>query len=210
MPESAHRDSVQEEIFSSITHGLGAIVGAGALLYFFFKADKLFLVKSLTLILFGFSFLFLFLFSTLFHSLSFTKARKVFQILDHSAIYVFIAATYTPFLLLVVGGPIGWIIFASLWVITILGVIYKSLFLGKFSKLSLTLYLAMVCCAILVIGPLALGLSPVGLTLLIAGGLFYTFGAMIYSWRSLKFNHGLWHLFVLAGSLCHLFSLLTI
>lgn len=206
---ASSQQTVGEEIFSSITHGLGAMVGFGVLVYFIGNFRKLLFVKGLSLVFFGLAFLLLFLFSTLFHSLSTTKAKRVFQILDHSAIYVFIAATYTPLLLLVVGGVLGWIIFGLIWLVTVLGVIYKSLFLGRLSKLSLILYLSLGWCAILLVQPLALGLSTLGLSLLILGGVFYTAGAVVYAKR-FKFNHGIWHLLVMAGSFCHLLSLLTI
>ena len=210
MAKLVQRETIGEEIFNSIIHGIGALLSAVIFFILIFKFSKGSILKTITFATFGFLMFFVYLASTLCHSLSFTKVKKVFQVIDHSAIYLFIAASYTPFALLVIGGILGWIVFGFVWVITILGIIYKTFFINSHPKVSLILYLGLGWCAVLVAWPLLQGLSILGFLLLVLGGLFYSIGAIFFAWKKLKFNHAYWHIFVLGGSVCHLLSLLTI
>lgn len=197
------RMSVKEEIFNSITHGLGAILGIFILLALTFSHAKNDPLRILGFAIFGAAFTAFYLMSTLFHSLTFTKAKKVFQILDHSFIYVLIAGSYSPFALISFKEHAGWSLFSTVWILSILGIIFKACFNSKSKILSLLFYLIFGWLAIFVVVPLSSSLSLTVIFLLIAGGLFYTAGISFYLWRKLPFNHGIWHLFVLAGSISH-------
>jgi hemolysin III len=210
MPKLKSGETVVEEIFSSITHGIGLIFALTTFIILILKFSKGSLLKSVTFGSFGFLLFFLYLSSTLYHSLSSTRANKVFKIIDHCAIYLFIAATYTPFALIVIKGVLGWGLFILIWLLTLIGIVYKSLFIEKFPKLSLALYLSMGWLAILAAGPLLRGLTLSSFFLLTLGGVLYTFGTGFFVLKRLKYNHGIWHLFVLAGSISHLLSLLGI
>lgn len=210
MPKLQHQETIGEEIFSSIVHGVGALFGAVLFVILVSKFSRGSILKTITFSTFGFLMFFLYLSSTLCHCLSFTKLKKVFQIIDHCSIYLFIAASYTPFALLVIGGILGWMVFGFVWIITFLGIIYKSFYINSHPKISLILYLALGWCAILIAGPLFSGLSLLGFLLLLSGGLLYSIGAVFFAWQKLKFNHAYWHMCVLGGSICHLLSLLTI
>ena len=146
--------------------------------------------------------------STLLHSLSFTKALKVFKVLDHTAIFLFIAGTYTPFLLVTLQGTIGWSMLILVWSLTLIGIFLKVFFVHRFKVISTIAYILMGWIIIFAIKPLFQTMPPGGLTLLISGGLAYTLGTIFYSWKKLPFNHAIWHLFVLGGSACHFFSVM--
>lgn len=202
--DSRQFTSVKEEIFNSITHGLGAVFGIFVLLilltYSHSKNDPL---RILGFTIFGITVITFYITSTLFHSLIFTRAGKVFQVLDHSFIFLLIAGSYTPFALIPLRGRLGWILLALVWILAILGIIFKACFNSKSKILSLLFYLIFGWLAIFVVVPLSSYLSLKVIFLLILGGLFYTLGTAFYLWRKLPFNHGIWHLFVLGGSICH-------
>lgn len=203
--------SVKEEIFSSISHGFGIVVGIAFLLSLIVlspSSDDF--LKTLGLSTFGVAVTLFYLISTLFHSLSFTRARTVFNILDHSFIFLLIAATYTPFTLIILKGNLGWSLFLLIWVLAILGMIYKILFIKKLKWLSLVFYLSLGWLGLVAVVPLSQALSFSSLFLLIMGGILYTLGIIFYLWKKLPFNHCIWHLFVLTATICHAFSLLQI
>lgn len=156
--------------------------------------------------IFGASMILLFLFSTLFHSLIFTKAKKVFQVFDHSSIYLLIAGSYTPYSLVTIGGPLGWSMCIIIWLLAISGIVYKAIFLQKRGKADYFLYILMGWLCVIAIKPLYEGLGFNGLLLLVLGGVSYTAGTFFYSKQHLKFMHVIWHLFVLAGAIFIFFS----
>ena len=134
-----------------------------------------------------------------------SKRRKL-NILDHAAIYVLIAGTYTPFTIITLDGVLGWIIFATTWIFAMLGIILKLFFTGRFDKLSTAMYLLMGWQIVFVFKTLMENIAPEGLDLLIYGGIFYSVGAVFYSIKKIKYNHAIFHVFVVMGSLCHFFT----
>jgi hemolysin III len=141
-----------------------------------------------------------------YHVLPNGKAKQIFQILDHSAIYILISASYTPYLLTVIHGPARWILFTIQWSLTLLGIIFKSFFINRFEKFSTLLYLIMGWMVMFVFSDLKTGLSTLSLRFLVIGGITYSLGVFFYLKDKMKFAHFIWHLFVLGGSVCNYFS----
>jgi len=158
-------------------------------------------VFSVTLVL-------VYLCSTLYHSLVRTRARHVFHVLDHSAIYLLIAGTYTPFTLISLRGPVGWVLFGAVWTLALAGVIFKSLAVGRFEVASALVYLFQGWLVVLAAHPLLHAIGWHGLLWLGAGGLAYTLGIIFFAFDRLRYFHATWHLFVLAGSVAHYFAIL--
>ena len=156
-------------------------------------------------VLFGFLF---YLSSTLVHSFPEGKLKDLFEIFDHTSIYLFIAGTYTPFTLTVLKGPLGWTLFGIVWGIALVGTIFKAFFTKKFVFLYTIFYIAMGWIIVIAWKPLAAALPVGGIILLVAGDLAYTIGTVFYVWRGFKYHHMVWHLFVLAGSALHFFAIL--
>lgn len=196
--------SLGEEIANSVTHGIGAMLSvAGLTLLVTYAAIQGDAWRVVSFSIYGGSMILLFLMSTLYHSFQNEKVKQVFKLLDHCAIYLLIAGTYTPFLLVTLRGTTGWILFAIIWLLAFTGIIFKLAFRNRFKKLSLLTYVAMGWLALFVGQELTRSLSAGGMAWLIAGGLAYTLGVLFYVWKKLPYNHAIWHLFVLAGSLCH-------
>jgi hemolysin III len=193
-----------EEIFNSITHAIGALVSiAGLVLLIVFSSIYGNSSHIISCTIFGFTLVLLYTASTLYHSFRKPNLKHLFKILDHSCIYILIAGTYTPFMLVTVSGILGWSIFALVWSLTIIGVVLKVFFVHRFKIISTIAYILMGWLVIFAIKPLFQILPGGGLALLICGGLAYTLGTIFYSWDKLPFNHAIWHLFVLTGSVCH-------
>ncbi|MGE7915826.1 PAQR family membrane homeostasis protein TrhA [Lysinibacillus xylanilyticus] len=189
----------KEELWNAITHGIGFIASIPALVVLILAAVQTgSALQITTFCIFGASVILLFLMSTLLHSMP-EKYKHIFAILDHCSIYILIAGTYTPFLLIAIGGTLGITLLCIIWSLALLGVIFKCFFINRFEKLSLIFYIGMGWLIIFAIKPVYLYLGVNGFALLLAGGLFYTIGAIFYAWRSLPYNHTIWHLFVLAG-----------
>jgi hemolysin III len=158
--------------------------------------------------LFGVTMLLLYTSSTFVHALRPGRAKDVFEVLDHSSIYFFIAGTYTPFLFIAVKGTLSWTLFGIVWGLAIAGTVFKSFFVKKFLVTSTILYVVMGWLIVFAWNDLVLNLHPNGLVLLVAGGMSYTVGAIFYMWRCFRHHHAVWHLFVLGGTVCHFFSVL--
>jgi len=191
----------REEVANSITHGIGlagSIIGFIILLQVEGNATDLFILW-----IFGISMILCYATSTLYHSLVNKKAKFLMKIADHAAIYLLIAGTYGPFSLYVIGGLTGILMMVVIWSIAIIGVIFKIFFINRFQLLSTYLYLGMGWMAIFAIKPILNNLSTEGIWLLIAGGLSYSIGVIFFLWNKLPYNHAIWHVFVLGGSLCH-------
>ncbi|WP_058308378.1 PAQR family membrane homeostasis protein TrhA [Gracilibacillus massiliensis] len=206
---STHEFSVREEVANSITHGIGmalSIAGLVILIVYSSLYGTAWHIVSFTL--FGVTMVLLYTSSTLLHSLPKGKAKNVFEILDHSSIYFFIAGTYTPFLFVVIQGTLGWTLFGIIWGLAIGGTIFKAFFVKKFLFFSTILYVVMGWLIVLTWNPLVENLHPNGVMLLVIGGVLYTVGAVFYVWRGFKYHHALWHLFVLAGTIAHFFCVL--
>ena len=156
--------------------------------------------------IYGVSLIVLYAASTLYHSSKQQKLRNRLKIFDHAAIYVLIAGTYTPFTLITLYGTTGWVIFGVSWGMALIGIILKLFFTGKYDKISTIMYVFMGWIIVFAIGPLMDSLALEGLYWLIAGGVSYTVGAVFYSIKKIKFNHAIFHVFVLMGSFCHFMS----
>jgi hemolysin III len=193
-----------EEKLNAITHGAGAglaVVGLVALILSVRATDDVWCVSSA--LIYGMSLVLLYLASTLYHSFTGRKVKQVFQIIDHAAIYVLIAGTYTPFLLLLVRGTLGWIMFGVVWGLALAGILFQALFIQRFKILSTLGYLLMGWLAVFLAKPLWLALPAPGLAWLVAGGILYTLGSVFYMARRVPYHHAIWHLFVIAGSIAH-------
>lgn len=200
--------SWKEELANAITHGIGFILSIVALVFLILRAashpDNFFLGSA---IIFGISMITLYLCSTLLHSIPFQKTKKLFTILDHSAIYILIAGTYTPLLLVTVQGTLGWTLFVIIWSIAVLGVTFKAIFVDRFNVISTVGYLVMGWLVVIAIVPIYQSLHLAGFILLVGGGVLYSLGTIFYLWERLPYSHAIWHLFVLAGSACMFFCI---
>ncbi|WP_125604766.1 PAQR family membrane homeostasis protein TrhA [Lapidilactobacillus bayanensis] len=202
-----HHDQLLNEVFSAITHGVGFLLAVAALVLLVVKASATHdVLRIVTFTIYGSCMALLYLFSMLYHSLFFTKARHVFQIFDHSSIFILIAGTYTPYTLVAIGGWHGWTIFGIIWALAIAGILMKILFTNAPQFYETILYVLMGWMIILASQPLAKAIGQTGLWLLIAGGIAYTFGALLYSMRGIKYIHVIWHIFVMIGSILMFFS----
>lgn len=200
-----------EEIANAITHGVGAALALAALvLLVVFSAIYGTVWHVVSFSIFGATLFILYLESTLYHSLTNKKAKRLFRKFDHMSIFLLIAGTYTPFCLTILRGPLGWTIFGIVWGSTIIGIVLKAFLTGKKDKLSTALYIVMGWLIVIAIKKMYLSMTLSGFVFLVVGGVLYTVGALFYSWDKLKFNHGIWHLFVIGGSVCHFFSVMSL
>lgn len=196
-----------EEKINIISHAVGLILSLFALALLVIHASlhgNVWHIVSFSI--FGSSLVALYTASTFYHRTNHPLLRNKLRIVDHAAIYILIAGTYTPFALIVLGGPTGWMILAASWVMAITGIILKLFFTGKYDVISTLMYIAMGWIIIFAIKPLVHNLSFGGLVWLVAGGLSYTIGAILYSINKIKFNHAIFHIFVLIGSFSHFIS----
>ncbi len=193
-----------EERINIITHAIGIGLSAVALVLLVVFASIYGTVWHIvSFSIYGASLLALYSASTIYHSRKNPKWRYRFNIVDHSAIYILIAGTYTPFTLVTLNGTVGWVLFGVTWGIAAVGIIFKIFFTGRFDIISTIAYVAMGWIVIFAINPLMENLSTNGLIWLFTGGIFYTIGAVIYAIQKIKFNHAIFHIFVLLGSFSH-------
>lgn len=201
--------TLAEEVAHTITHGFGmllSIVGLAVLVGFSsLNGDAWHVVSSS---IYGATLIILYSASALYHGIPHPVAKVLLQRIDHAAIYLLIAGTYTPFLLVSLRGSWGWSLFGVIWSLALIGVVLEFINWKPFKKISLALYLGMGWLVIVAINPMLEHVATGGLVLLLAGGLFYSLGVIFYVWDSLKYNHAIWHMFVLAGSVLHFFSIL--
>ena len=201
--------TVGEEIANGVSHGIGvvlSIAGLGVLVTSAALRGGVWHVA--TSAVFGTTLILLYLASTIYHSVPIVSAKRVLRVLDHSAIYLLIAGTYTPFTLVTLRGPWGWTLFTLVWVSAVAGIVFKSVAIGRARILSVVLYVVMGWCVLLALRPLLAALAPGGVALLFGGGVAYTLGLVFYGRHSLRYHHFLWHLFVLLGSVLHYFAVL--
>ncbi len=202
--------SLGEEIANSVSHGialLAALVAAPVLVVTALGRGDATGVVSASV--FASTMLLLYLTSTLYHALARNRAKTVFQILDHGAIFLLIAGTYTPFTLGVLRGPWGWTLFGLVWSLAFGGVVLKAIYGTRFPRLSMYLYLAMGWLALIAIYPLWLHIPAWGLFWLLAGGIAYTVGVFFFANDDrIRYHHFIWHLFVIAGTVCHFIAVL--
>jgi hemolysin III len=209
MKSGSNTYSVSEEIANSITHGVGivlAIAALGILNAFAGIYGNAWHIVSVSV--FGTTMILLYTASTLYHGIQQPRAKSILQVLDHSAIYLLIAGTYTPFTLVSLRGLWGWLLFGVIWGLALLGILFQLTSMRHWRTMALGLYLGMGWAVLLAIKPLIVSVETGGIVLLILGGLAYTIGILFYCWKKLKFHHAIWHLFVLTGSILHFFSVL--
>jgi len=203
--------SFSEEIANGITHGIGALLSVAGLVLLIIQAVRFgtaWHVVSYTI--FGSTMFILYLSSTLYHSIQHQKAKIILRIIDHSAIFLLIAGTYTPFVLVTLRGAWGWSLFGIIWGLAITGIIFKCITIGRFRILSVFIYIAMGWLVVIAMPKIINALDRTSLVLLIAGGLSYTLGTVFYALRRIPFSHTVWHLFVLGGTVMHFFAVLNI
>ena len=203
--------STGEEIANAITHGIGALLAVAGLVVLIVMAaihGSVWHIVSFSI--FGTTLVLLYFASTLYHSLTHVKAKSVFHKFDHISIYLLIAGTYTPFCLTALRGWIGWTVLGVVWSCAILGAVLKAISVGKRIKLSTVLYILMGWVILVAIQPLSKAMPFNGFLFLIAGGISYTIGTIFFIRNQVKYNHSVWHVFVLGGSVLHFFSVLSL
>ncbi|KAB7673022.1 PAQR family membrane homeostasis protein TrhA [Bacillus sp. B1-b2] len=201
--------SLKEEIANSITHGIGFLLSIPALvmlIVYAVETENPWRVVSFSI--FGATMIILYLCSTLLHSITHEKVKDFFEILDHSSIYLLIAGTYTPFVLVAIRGALGWTLFGIVWGLAICGIVFKCYFVKKFIITSTILYVVMGWLIVMAIVPLYHAIGKAGFLFLILGGLLYTVGSIFYVFQKIPYFHAIWHLFVLAGSAMMYFCVL--
>ena len=200
--------SPSEELAHSLTHGLGLLLGIAALvLMVVFAAKRGSAIHVIACTVYGVTLVVLYASSTLYHALPAGRGKRVFGILDHAAIFLLIAGTYTPFALVTLHGGLGWSLFGVIWGLAVAGAALEAITRGRARRLQLVLYLVMGWGIVGAARPLVRELATGGLVLLLAGGLAYSLGVGFFVSRR-PFHHAVWHVFVLAGSMCHFFAVL--
>ncbi len=193
-----------QEIINSITHGIGAILSIfGLIMLLYISIQKEDIWRIVSFAIYGATLIFLYISSTIYHSVTDKRKKYIFRILDHIAIYLLIAGSYTPLTLVLLRGPLGWIIFGVVWLIALAGIFMKIFFFNKTKILSMILYIIMGWLIVVATKPI-ISILPTGiLYLLIVGGLCYSIGIIFYIIPKVPYNHTIWHIFVLAGSFTH-------
>jgi hemolysin III len=195
---------VREEVANSVTHGLGlltSLVGAFVLVSLSVEQGEAWHIVSA--VVYGATLVAMYAASTLYHAFKGTRARNVLRVLDHCAIYLLIAGTYTPVTLVTMRGGWGWTLFGLAWGLAAVGIVFKVLATGRFAVISTLAYVLMGWLCIIAAKPMIILLSPGALALLVLGGVFYTAGIVFYNAKRIPYSHAVWHLFVVAGSVCH-------
>lgn len=198
-----------EEIFNSISHGVGVGLSIAALvLLIVFGSLKGGGYPLAAGLVYGISLIILYSMSMVYHIVQNKKGKAVMRIFDHCSIFVLIAGTYTPYLLITLNKALGWTMFGIIWGMAVMGIIMNSINLEKFKKFSLACYIVMGWAIIFTIKPIINNIPPMGVMLLVLGGIIYTVGVIFYIMKKYKYMHSVWHLFVLGGSVCHYLSIL--
>ena len=213
MPRDYHRpvethQNLGDILANAITHGIGAILAVVGAVFLIVASTRGSAWVVVSCSVFSATLVLVYVCSTLYHSLVRTRARHVFQVLDHSAIYLLIAGTYTPFTLVSLHGPVGWSVFGVEWGLAVTGVVFKSFAVGRFAVASALVYLFQGWFGVFAARLLAQAITWHGVMWLGAGGLAYTLGIVFFALDRLRYFHAAWHLFVLAGSVAHFFAIL--
>ncbi|EGN75542.1 channel protein, hemolysin III family [Idiomarina sp. A28L] len=206
---SAKHYSVGEEIAHAVSHGIGivlGVVGLVVMLWLSFEYGDFWHVLSVSI--YGTSIILLYSASTLYHAITNQSAKRFFQLMDHAAIFLLIAGTYTPFLLVNLRDSWGWPLFIVIWSIAIGGVFLETMKKKRIKWLSLSLYLGLGWLALVAMKPMLEHVNTIGLSLLLVGGLLYSFGVIFYVRKQMVYHHAIWHLFVLAASVAHFFAVI--
>jgi hemolysin III len=198
-----------EELANSITHGVGlalSVVGLIVLIVLSVTRGSVWHIFGCTI--FGVTLVLLYSASTLYHSFRTPRLKRILKILDHTAIYLLIAGTYTPFTVVNLRGFWGWTLFSLVWGLSVFGIVWKFFYAERFQIISTLIYLAMGWLVLIAIKPVTTALPLSGILWLVAGGIFYTVGVLFFALKRLPYNHAIWHVFVLAGSTCHYFAVM--
>ena len=207
---SAERQpTIGEEIANSLSHGAGLAFAMGGTPILIIAAVRYGSAwNTVGVSVFAASMISLYLASTLYHALTHEKAKRFFRVLDHSAIFILIAGTYTPFTLGVMRGPLGWTLFGLVWGLALIGLVKKALFGARFVGLSVALYLVMGWLVVIAAPQVLQRIPLTGLAWILAGGIAYTAGVGFFAAHRIRYAHFAWHLFVIAGTVCHFFAVL--
>lgn len=208
-PKNTRTFTLGEEVVHSITHGIGtglSIAGLVILVVLGVLNGDVYQIIGFTI--FGASLVLLYLASTLYHGFQQPRAKRIFKIFDHSAIYLLIAGSYTPFLLVGMRGTTGWILLVVVWLIALIGITMKVLYIDRFQVLSVFAYLLMGWLCVFAFREMLASIPIGGIIWLAAGGILYTVGVIFYALQKIPYMHAVWHFFVLGGSLCHYFAVL--
>lgn len=198
-----------EEFANSVTHGLGLVLSiAGLAVLVVLAAMKGTALHVVTSSIYGATLVLLYASSTIYHSVRAPRARRVLRIIDHGAIFLLIAGTYTPFTLVMLRGALGWTLFGIVWGLAAMGVVFKVFFVDRLPVVSTLIYLAMGWLVVVAWKPMLERIPGGGVAWLLAGGLAYTVGVLFFAARGVRFHHAVWHMFVLAGSICHYVAVL--
>ena len=202
-------DPRREEIANTISHGLGLVLAVVAVPVLVLSAMRAGSAGSIVGVsVFGGTMVLLYLASTLYHSLTHEAAKRLFRLFDHTAIFLLIAGTYTPFALGVLRGPWGWSLLAAIWTLALVGITLKINSRTRHSRITIVLYVIMGWLAVVAIKPILLLVPVPGILLILAGGIAYTGGLAFFAAQRIRYNHFIWHLFVIAGTVCHFFAVL--
>ena len=203
-----HQYSKREEQLNIVSHGFGLFLSIVAFPFLILKAfDFEGFWKPISFIIYGLSMIILYAASTFYHAAKHPTKRRKLNIFDHAAIYVLIAGSYSPFCLVALNSKLGWYMFLFVWLFALVGIILKLFFTGKFNKISTAMYLLMGWQVMFFIKPLSASLTEKGFQFLVAGGIFYSVGAILYSIKQIPYNHAIFHLFVLLGSFSHFLAI---
>lgn len=209
--KSQKRYSLGEEIFNSVSHGIGSGLSiAGTVLLIIFAAIYSNAWGVVSSAIYGASLIILYTMSTLYHAITNRRAKAFFRVMDHNTIFLLIAGTYTPITLVPLRGALGWVLFGVIWAAAVLGIVLNSVNLEKFRKPSVVCYLAMGWAVVFAVKPMLRSVNRLSLLFLLIGGAFYTFGIIFYVMKKKKYFHSVWHLFTVAGSVFHWFAVLFI
>lgn len=202
--------SAGEEIVHAVTHGLGAVLALAGLAVLTVAAATRGGGAGAVVpcAIYGVAMVLMFTTSTLYHGFPWPRVKRVFRVLDHEMIFLMIAGSYTPFVLITLRGALGWTLFGIVWGIAAAGLVFQGFFTGRFKKATTALYLLMGWLIVFALKPLLDQMSAAGIRWLVAGGLCYTLGAGVYLFKKVPYHHAVWHLMVLAGSACHYFAIL--
>lgn len=207
--KNINRVTIINEIANSVTHGIGVLLAIAALVILIVFAviyGNAWHIVSFSI--YGSTLVLLYLASTLYHAIQRPRLKYILRIIDHSAVYLLIAGTYTPFTLVTLQGAQGWVMFGVIWGLAVAGILYKTFFINRYIVVSTLFYVLMGWLIVFSIRDLFINLPLNGLIFLGAGGLSYTLGLIFYAKREKLFMHAIWHLFVLGGSICHFFAIL--
>ena len=204
------RYTLGEEIFNSVSHGVGALLAiAGTVVLIVVSALNIGAWGVVSSAIYGGSLIILYTMSTLYHALTNEKAKHVMRIMDHVTIFLLIAGTYTPITLVPLRGVLGWVLFGFIWGAAILGIVFNSIDLEKFRKISVFCYIIMGWAIIFAIVPLIKSMPKLSLIFLLIGGALYSVGVIFYAIKKIKYFHSIWHLFTIGGSVFHYFAILV-